>query len=351
MEIKMNDTLKELRQSRGNTQEQLALHLGISVQAVSKWERGEGWPDISLLPAIAAYYDVSVDTLLGCDRLRREQDLEQFQKEAQILLNTGKRKERLALCREMEKKYPNDFTVLNNLMHDLYAVDCRGNSEEIIAIAHRLMNSGNTEMHANAIQMLTLTHSRLGDDRKAAEYARMVPQHKDLLRLVLRGEELAEHCRWYFWKVCDEMYVTESCLSQCTEEIYPAEERYNIRRTIWNMFHLVFPEGDFGFWEDRLARLGRDMAICSAEMGETERALDELEEMCRHLEKLQDFVVIDHTSPMVRGLHYEAAQVGRSDERSLAQSYRHQLKENPRFGCLQENPRFAEILNRLEQLA
>jgi len=348
MEIRLDETLKELRRNAGNTQEQLACHLGISVQAVSKWERGDGMPDIGLLPAIAAYYDTTVDTLLGCDRLRRDQDIAEFRRQAQVLLNQGKRQERLALCRAMQKKYPHDETVLNDLMHDLYNVDCRANGEEIIDIANRLLNAN--RYHYGAIQMLALTHSRLGNDQKAEEYARMISPHQDLLRIVLKGEALAEHCRWYFWKICDELYLTESCLTQCPQAGYTAEDRHNIRRAVRDSFSLVFPDGDFGFWEDRLARLSRDMAVSSAEMGETERALDELEEMCDHLEKLEGFTAIDHTSPMVRGLHYEAAQVCKSSEQSLASSYLSQLDSHPLFRSLADHPRLKGIKARLEAL-
>ena len=108
MELKIADMLKALRHERGNKQEDLARHLDISVQAVSKGERGEGMPDITLLPRIAAFYETSVDTLLGCDLIRREQELAEFKKQARVLINQGKRTERLALCRGMQKKYPND---------------------------------------------------------------------------------------------------------------------------------------------------------------------------------------------------------------------------------------------------
>lgn len=53
MEICMKDTLHTLRQKKNVTQEALANHLGITPQSVGKWERGEWFPDITLLPNIA----------------------------------------------------------------------------------------------------------------------------------------------------------------------------------------------------------------------------------------------------------------------------------------------------------
>ena len=98
MELKISENLKKLRKQRGNTQDDLAAHLGISVQAVSKWERGEGFPDIAFLPYIAAYYEVTVDDILGCTFIRKQEDIEAFKKKSQELINKGKRQERLKLC-------------------------------------------------------------------------------------------------------------------------------------------------------------------------------------------------------------------------------------------------------------
>ena len=60
MQITLKDNLSRLRRERGVTQEAVAEHLGITAQSVGKWERGEGFPDITLLPAIALYFGVTV---------------------------------------------------------------------------------------------------------------------------------------------------------------------------------------------------------------------------------------------------------------------------------------------------
>lgn len=57
----------EARKAQGLTQEQLGTELGVSPQAVSRWENGESAPDIALLPDICRVLGISADTLLGID--------------------------------------------------------------------------------------------------------------------------------------------------------------------------------------------------------------------------------------------------------------------------------------------
>lgn len=66
--------LAQLRKERSMTQEQLAQELGITAQAVSKWENGQSYPDILLLPKLAEVYGVRVDELLGCAPERDEDE-------------------------------------------------------------------------------------------------------------------------------------------------------------------------------------------------------------------------------------------------------------------------------------
>ena len=64
MDIRTADRLVALRRARGWSQEELAVRLGVSRQAVSKWERAEASPDTDNLIALARLYGISLDQLL-----------------------------------------------------------------------------------------------------------------------------------------------------------------------------------------------------------------------------------------------------------------------------------------------
>ena len=63
MKIEIGQRIKSLRIEKGVTQEELASHLGLSYQAVSKWENNVSTPDIQLLPLLSVYFGVTIDDL------------------------------------------------------------------------------------------------------------------------------------------------------------------------------------------------------------------------------------------------------------------------------------------------
>ena len=67
MQIKLGEKIKELRQRDKRKQEDLAVVLGVTNQAVSRWEANGGYPDIEMLPAIANYFHITIDELFGYD--------------------------------------------------------------------------------------------------------------------------------------------------------------------------------------------------------------------------------------------------------------------------------------------
>lgn len=76
--MEIGNQIKQLRARKGVTQEALAEHLGITAQAVSKWERGSASPDIELLPQLSAYFGVTIDELFALSddtRMERIQNM------------------------------------------------------------------------------------------------------------------------------------------------------------------------------------------------------------------------------------------------------------------------------------
>jgi len=63
--MKLNENIANLRKKKDITQEELATAIGVTNQSVSKWESGQCCPDIALLPALADFFEVSIDELMG----------------------------------------------------------------------------------------------------------------------------------------------------------------------------------------------------------------------------------------------------------------------------------------------
>lgn len=75
MNLKLGENIRNLRLQNKLTQEQLADRLGVSYQSVSRWENGVSYPDIEFLPAIAKYFSVTTDFLLGEDEIEKRKHL------------------------------------------------------------------------------------------------------------------------------------------------------------------------------------------------------------------------------------------------------------------------------------
>ena len=84
MNITIANRLVELRRANGYSQESLALKLGISRQAVSKWERAEASPDTDNLIALARLYRISLDELLLHTPEREGEQAAQEDEDAQV---------------------------------------------------------------------------------------------------------------------------------------------------------------------------------------------------------------------------------------------------------------------------
>ena len=65
MQVKIGEKIKDLRKVTGRKQEDLATALGVTPQAVSRWEANGGYPDMEMIPSIANYFHITIDELFG----------------------------------------------------------------------------------------------------------------------------------------------------------------------------------------------------------------------------------------------------------------------------------------------
>ena len=181
MELMIGDKLKKLRHNRNLTQEEVATHIGISYQAISKWERGDGYPDITMLPTLANYFGVSVDELIGMDEIssaNRLAEINQKWLENRVL---GHHKENVELMRIALKSYPNNALLLMQLSCSLERLDGTEKEkkeylkESIMLHEQILKYCDDSEIRGAALCNLSDAYYRYGDYEKAVEYATKLP--------------------------------------------------------------------------------------------------------------------------------------------------------------------------------
>ena len=78
MNLNFSENFKQLRKEKGVTQEKIAEILGVTGQTVSRWELSICYHDLELLPSIANYFGVTVDSLLSNDNNSKQKDREIF---------------------------------------------------------------------------------------------------------------------------------------------------------------------------------------------------------------------------------------------------------------------------------
>ena len=351
--MSIGTTIKKLRRDRNITQEQLAELLGVSTNAVSQWECDKTAPDISHLPVLANIFEVSADVLLEIDiaKSKKQSEIKEFTAKYSEFHSQGKTEERLRLCRTMQKKYPNDETVRYYLMRVLQNGYIDESFDEIVMLGEQLLDSDNMEYRTGAIRGLCFTYLHIGDRAKAFQYADMIPPAEDLYLHVLEGDELVEHCQNYFWKVCDKMYLYMKYLLDCTDAGYTHEEKHEMLETLYNMFHMIFSNQDFGYWHDRLARISFFMALESGKSGTFEKAICELEQMLAHLEKNQSFTDISHSSLLVNRIKIDQTNIVKSSTETLGHAYLRYLNNNEAvFASIKDTPRYLNIKERIANL-
>ncbi len=339
MEITISTRMKELRYAKGNTQEQLASHLGITTQAVSKWERGEGYPDITLLPSIALYYNVTVDCLLGTDITRKQQKLEEY---SQLAKSEPIVSSRIAIWQQAYREFPNDPFVLHRLIFALRAEGIEKNSQQIIVLGEKLLQlPTQSGEYFGAINSLSLAHKAQGNISEAKRYAAMAGRYigteNQLLSHILEGEEAVSICQWNIETLTE--LIADNASTMLQKGLFSDDEYAQITQTVLQLFSLLC-EGEISGPFLRIAsKWYMGLAMRKMQMYQQEDALHCLELAMEHAKKYDVLSDGQYRSAILKNRYYTI------EHRGLTQLMRRkQDLQSHSFDPIRNDARFLHLL-------
>lgn len=305
MEIKLNSQLRKLRLSKGQTQEQLANYLGVTVQAVSKWERGEGYPDIATLPYIAEFFDTSIDALLGFDEYHKKTLVQKYIAKADVLIQEGKSRECVLLWRNALCELPNDPTVMHNLAFALRRDGITEHSTEIIELSTKILDHASLSGHyfgaINNLCHAYIYEGRIEDAKAiAAKAGRYHGTENQLLLHILEGQDAVTVSQSNIVTLV-ELIATNAAM-MLHKGSFNAEEQLHIIHQILDLFRLIYDNGDFGFYHCRMSDWHLRAAKLYAKAEDIPNANIHLREARNHAQKFDNLRTEKHTSIIVNQL-------------------------------------------------
>lgn len=171
------ENLKAYRILKNLTQEDVAEFLGITAQSVSKWERGESYPDITFLPALANIFETSVDLLIGMDTIRAEETRYNIHKKAVEYQRSGDYDMAEKTYRDALLIYPNKPGMILGLASTLAL---KGNANEAIELMERgLSLSINEKQKSTMRATLCFLYLKAGREDKANRLASELPHTRE----------------------------------------------------------------------------------------------------------------------------------------------------------------------------
>ena len=123
--IKIGEKIRLLRKKNDVTQDKLADHLGVTPQAVSRWESGVCYPDMNYLPSIADYFSVTMDDLLCYTGVQKAARVKEYLEEVEHLLDRDRVTDALEVLRRAMADIPSDHSLQLEAAGVLRWIRCR----------------------------------------------------------------------------------------------------------------------------------------------------------------------------------------------------------------------------------
>lgn len=284
MKIYFGENLKKLRLENGLTQEKLANSLSVSFQTISKWEHGDTYPDITTLPLIARFFNISIDELLGVDEAEKDDEIKKQTEKYDCLTDKALMRD---LIYNLKNDFPNDFRVLIRYLAYIarYSEDKEKKLPEVISIYeniqhnckddqirimakralielyHSLSKKADNEISFDECEKIISQMPRMRDSKEAFSffYPQGHPEREENIRKTLEEEFLLLHTHLESYYFFNDNFDVDYKLGLCKKEI--------------DFLNFIYDDGNYGkMWQVMIHNYAH-IAIRYSQKGDTSNAL------------------------------------------------------------------------------
>ena len=386
MHLDLGNTIRELRRRDGRTQESLARALGVTAQAVSRWEAGGSYPDMELIPGIANYFSVTIDELFGYHNDRETRidaiirQVEGYHIKARS--DDGWVEDCLALLREGLAEFPQNERLLITLADTLSEAGWRRHREwchydaegymqhsydvhrknsywvESIRISEQLAaHARDPQIVTRAQHILVLLYRNMGEQEKAIACARRLPGMKNCRELLLAsaadGKEQARFTGEFLLQAAHHTAQQIVCALMACKRHFDSDMPIEKLKGAIALFDLVCDDGNLGPWHDDLICLHLFLSRVQWERGYHDDAFVSLDEALHHaraLEACMDGQEHRLSAPLVSFVRYTARKAA-SIARTLPEDW--PWWHNPDYSQVEKeiksDPRWADWVARTQE--
>lgn len=365
-EINLGRILLANRRKRGITQDQLAEYMGVSKAAVSKWETGTTYPDIFMLPRLAAYFDLTIDELMGYEPQMEQAEIRRWHRILAEEFAELPFEKALNHCQEMARKYyscyPFLFHIGSLLANHFMLAEDPERSGQILEEAKSLFirikqntddpNLGKEALLMEAWCLLTLRRPREALDLLETDTAFSYPA-EPLLASAYQMSGNEKQAR----EVLQSGIYKELCsllnLMQCYMDFCSGSERL-FKETCSRIRSLSAAFSLESLLPGQFLPCFLSMARGWVHLGDTEKAL-------HALKKYTDLAAGDIYPLRLHGDSYfdllddwlenvlDLGTFPPRNEAVIRRSMTQALTEDPAFSDLSKDPRFQELVSRLKK--
>lgn len=320
MQVEIGNRIKKLRQRDGRKQEDLANALGVTAQAVSRWEATGGYPDMEMIPAIANYFNVSIDELFGYSS-DRQAKLKNILARAEKAINEqGDMTECVEMLRSAAEEFPSEPQVLIKLgyalsMHGWKKYGARSYTKDGSDYAYEdtEYNGGNiywqeevrvfervlgmdipAEDRDAIIMMMVVTYAKMGCFEKAKALAAgqnsIIVCRELLLPKAAEAEERDRYCGEAIIALLAELKRAIVYAVSTKVSLFTSSESIKLFLGLAHLYESVFSDGRCGAAHSHICDLYMHAAVYEARFGDgAQKALEHFRKALEH-SRLYNFV-------------------------------------------------------------